>query len=263
MDQLNNIQIESSTSCNGRCTFCPRHDMKRKGGEMTDELFYKIVDEAEKMEVKHIIPFLNGEPFLFPRLFEWLDYLLAKNINFTLYTNASMLTKDKADKINTYPNLNCLIFSVHGYDKASYELQMRIPYERSKANIDYFISIAKVPYQVYILASAINRQGIDTFKQTWGEENVFVGKYVNWAGKRPAPMTGTKRPCERVLHEMTVYWDGRVNLCCMDSDAGVILGDLNRQTVREVWESNQGMRDKHNKLDFDLPLCRDCNFNMS
>jgi radical SAM protein with 4Fe4S-binding SPASM domain len=237
--------------------------MKRKGGEMTDELFYKIVDEAVEMGVTHIIPFLNGEPFLFPRLFEWLDYLKAKGMTFTLYTNASLMTKEKADKINTYDNINCLALSFHGYDKESYELQMRIPYERSKANVDYFVSIAKIPYTVNMIASAINTPHIEEFRKTWGAEHTFIAAYANWAGKRPASMKGVRRPCERVLSEMTVYWDGRVNLCCMDSDAGVILGDLNTQTVREVWESNQWMRDKHKAYDFDLPLCRDCNFNMS
>jgi radical SAM protein with 4Fe4S-binding SPASM domain len=262
MDNLRTIQIESSTACNGKCSFCPRHEMKRKGGTMTDELFYKIVDEAVEMGVTMITPFLNGEPFMFPRLFEWLDYLKLKGLRFTLYTNATYFTKEKADKLNTYDNITEIVFSFHGYDKASYELQMGIPYEVSKANIEYFISIAKIPYRVYLLASVINVQGLDKFKEMWGDK-IFIGKYVNWAGKRPSSMEGTRRPCERLLNEMTIYWDGRVNLCCMDSDAGVILGDLNTQTIKEVWESNQWRRDSHKAYNFDLDLCRDCNFNIS
>lgn len=262
MDKLTTIQIESSTACNGNCTFCPRFDMKRPGGEMTDELFHKIVDEGIEMGVKMITPFLNGEPFVFPRLFEWLDYLEERDIYFTLYTNAAALTKEKAARINAYKNITELVFSMHGYNKESYEMQMRIPYEKSKANVEYFISIAKIPYKVYLLASAINTQGIEQFKVTWPENNIFIGKYVNWAGKRPSNMDGTRNPCGRILSEMTVYWDGRVNLCCMDSDAGIILGDLNTQSIKEVWESNQWMRDKHKSLDFDLELCRNCNFNI-
>jgi radical SAM protein with 4Fe4S-binding SPASM domain len=259
MDKLNVIQIESSTTCNGKCTFCPRFDMKRKGGEMTDGLFHKIVKEGAEMGVVNFTPFLNGEPFLFPRLFEWLDYLEERNLRFTLYTNVSMMTKEKADKLNAYKNINEIVFSFHGFDKESYEKMMRIPYERSKVNIDYFVSIAKIPYRVYMLISDITTPGVEKFKQTWGDK-VFLGKYVNWAGKRFSSMAGTQHPCPRILSEMTVYWDGRVSLCCMDSDAGVILGDLNKQSVKEVWESNQWMRDKHKVLDFNLELCRQCNF---
>lgn len=229
---------------------------------MTDKLFNKIVDEGMEMGVKNFVPFLNGEPFLFPRLFDWLDALEARDLNFTLYSNASILTPEKAERLNHYKHLTEIVFSMHGFDKESYESQMRLNYEQSKANIEHFISIAKVPYRVYMLASETNKRGIETFKKTWGEK-IFIGKYVNWAGKRPADMTGTQRPCPRVLGEMTIYWDGRVNLCCMDSDAGVILGDLNKQSVKEVWESNQWMRDKHKSLDFNLPLCKDCNFSRS
>ena len=232
--------------------------MKRKGGVMSDELFHKIVTEGMEMGVKVFTPFLNGEPFLFPKLFEWLDYLKERKLTFDVYTNASMMTKEKAEKINTYDNIREIVFSFHGFDKASYQAQMGTDYDKCKANIDYFISIAKIPYRVYMLDSAITRPGIKTFQETWGEKS-FIGKYVNWAGKRPASMEGTQHPCPRILSEMTVYWDGRVNLCCMDSDAGVILGDLNKQSVREIWESNQWMRDKHHNFDFDLPLCRDCN----
>jgi radical SAM protein with 4Fe4S-binding SPASM domain len=260
MDKLTSIQIESSTVCNGHCTFCPRFDMKRHGGEMTDELFHKIVKEGMEMGVTTITPFLNGEPFLFPRLFEWLDYLKERNLRFVLYTNASAMTKDKAQRMNNYPNIIELCFSMHGFDKKSYESQMKLNYENSIKNIEYFISIAKIPYSVHMIASQINIPGMDIFRKKWGDKGQIF-KYANWAGKRPASMEGLQHPCPRVLSEMTVYWDGRVNLCCMDSDGGVILGDLNHQSVKEVWESNQWMRDRHKNMDFDMTLCRNCNFN--
>jgi MoaA/NifB/PqqE/SkfB family radical SAM enzyme len=236
--------------------------MTRPEGEMSDDLFYKIVGETMEMGVEIVTPFLNGEPFLFTRLFEWLDYLRERNIKFTLYTNASVLNKEKADRINSYDNCVDLIFSMHGYDAESYNSQTNLSYEKVKSNVEYFISIAKIPFQIYMLNTSVNEQGIEKFMETWKGNRLFIAKYTNWAGMRPSSMQGEKGPCDRILSEMTVYWDGRVNLCCMDSDAGVILGDLNKQTVREVWESNQWMRDKHKNYDFDLPLCRYCNKNI-
>lgn len=227
---------------------------------MTDELFHKIVDEAVELGVTKVTPFLNGEPFMFPRLFEWLDYLEAKGLRYDIYTNASMMTKEKADKINTYKNIDLLAFSVHGYDKKSYESQMKLDYDKVKENIKYFISIAQIPYEVYMLLSETNKPGVEEFKKEWGDK-VFFGKYVNWAGKRPTKLEGTQQPCERMLNEMVVYWDGRVALCCMDSDAGVILGDLNTQSIKDIWNSNAWMRNRHRQGDFDMTLCRDCNFN--
>ena len=62
------IQFESSTACNAKCTFCPRYDMTRPKGEMSDELFYKIIKEGKEIKDSVFIPFLNGEPFVFPRI---------------------------------------------------------------------------------------------------------------------------------------------------------------------------------------------------
>lgn len=262
IDKLISIQLESSTACNGRCSFCPRFDMTRAEGEMSDHLFKKIVDQAVDYGVEIITPFLNGEPFMFRRLFLWLDYLRHKGVKFTLYTNASTLTKEKADTINEYDNCVDLIFSMHGYDEKSYNSQTGLSYAVVKKNVEYFISVAKIPYQIYMLNTGVNEKGIDTFLKTWEGNRTFIAKYTNWGGKRPGSMKGTKIPCERILSEMTVYWDGRVNLCCMDSDGAVILGDLNKQIVKEVWEGNQWMRDKHKAYDFDLELCRHCNKNI-
>lgn len=43
--------------------------------------------------------------------------------------------------------------------------------------------------------------------------------------------------CARPAQEMVVRWDGRVGLCQEDWRGEVLLGDLSRQTVRQVWYS--------------------------
>jgi len=40
------IQFESSTRCNANCSFCPNSDITRPRGEMSDELFHKIIQES-------------------------------------------------------------------------------------------------------------------------------------------------------------------------------------------------------------------------
>lgn len=67
------IQFESTTKRNAKCKFCPRYDMTRPQGEMSDELFHKIIEEGKKFRKAHFVPFLNGEPFVFSRIWGWLD----------------------------------------------------------------------------------------------------------------------------------------------------------------------------------------------
>jgi hypothetical protein len=62
---------------------------------------------------------------------------------------------------------------------------------------------------------------------------------------------------------MSVLWDGRVVTCCMDSNGVQVVGDLNKQTVQEVWTGPvlAGLRKDFGNLDYEkYPVCmsRDC-----
>jgi MoaA/NifB/PqqE/SkfB family radical SAM enzyme len=64
-----NVQFEGLSRCNASCIFCPYSDMERQKGAMNEELFHKIIKEGKELRVKIFSPFLNGEPFLDPKIF--------------------------------------------------------------------------------------------------------------------------------------------------------------------------------------------------
>lgn len=257
------IQIESSTVCNARCLFCPHSKMTREHGVMSDVIFHKIVKEGKEMGVKHFTPFLNGEPFLFPKIFEWLDYLKKERVETHLFTNASLLNKEKIDRLVVYKHIKFVYCSFHGATKETYQRVMgNLNFEKTKENIKYLIAKASFPVYASMVVFEENVHEKEEFKKMWGKYTNFT-RLFNWGGniKSKYERTGTRVPCERVMRYMTILWDGRVCLCCMDSDGEVILGNLNKQSLREIWENNQWLRDKHQNLDFDTKLCRSCNFN--
>jgi len=262
MPVLDRIQIESSMVCNSHCTFCPR-DFTRPKGEMSDELFYKIVKEGKEIGVTSFLPFLNGEPFAFPRLFRWLEHLDSQGAKSHIYTNASLMTKEKVDDLIKYKCIDYVYCSFNGATKHTYEKVMGLDYERTKENIYYLLSVAPFRVRVGMVLIDETIPEIEMFKKLWGKR-AKLPKFVNWAGVKHdgAEWTNTRIPCRQVRHHMTVLWDGRVCLCCFDYDGKVILGDLNKQSIREVWKSIKPIRDRHYKLDFDMPLCKTCNFNI-
>lgn len=258
------IQFETTTACNATCTMCPLPTMQRTRGRMTEALFHKIIREGMEMGVTHYIPFLNGEPLIDRRIFDWLDYMAERELTVTLFTNISLLTPEKADRLAGYANVESVTLSFHGGTKDSYERVMGLDYDDCKAKAEYFLSVAPYRVQVYMTEFEDNAGTVPQFRQTW-DGHSFVGAYWNWAGDRDSAMNDRRhvpqKPCHRVLEQMTIMWDGRVNLCCMDIEGRVVLGDANTMHLREIWDGNQWMRDKHLAHDFDLPLCRDCNMN--
>lgn len=252
--------MESSTFCNARCLFCPRYEMKRKMGEMSDEIFYKVIKDGKEINAKFYSPFLNGEPFVFPRIWEWLDYMKKEEVQFSLYTNAEFMD---VDRLVSYPNVRYVNCSLNGATKETYDKIMRGPdYERSKKNIEELIKKANFRVQVSMVVTEDNVKEIDQFNKMWGKYSK-MRSFKNWGGDRHSSFEdkGEKKPCWAVLNTMVILWDGRVVPCCMDYDGKLILGDIKKQSLKEIWHNSYWLREKHRKLDFSMIPCKECNYN--
>ena len=70
-----------------------------------------------------------------------------------------------------------------------------------------------------------------------------------------------KALCTRVLSLIFIAWDGRVSLCCSDFNMENVVGDLNRQTMEEIWNSREletyrqilAQNEKHR-----IKICSEC-----
>ena len=237
--------------------------MTRPQGAMSDEMFHKIIKEGKDMGVRRFIPFLNGEPFMSPKIFEWLDYMEKEGVSTCIFTNAGLLDKEKIDRLVKYKNIEYINCSFNAASKETYDKIVRGPdFDKTRENIEYLIG--KAPFKVKVGMTVIkeNAHEQELFKQMWGRRAKF-GEFINWAGRRHNPIekTGQKIPCCYLLSKMNILWDGRVCLCCYDYDGRVIFGDMNKESLAEIWKNMGDVRRRHRRLDFDLPLCRDCNGN--
>jgi len=255
------IQFESSTTCNANCTFCPNNSITRLRGQMSDELFHKIIEESKAFRSPEIVPFLNGEPFIFPRIWEWLDHMKDNNCRVYLFTNAERMNVDKLIK---YTNIRYVCCSLNANTKETHnEIVRGLDYDKVVANIEELIK--KAPFRVYVSFVKVdkNKHEFEAFKKRWGKQAVY-GEFKNWGGARHDPLerTGQRVPCQSMLRSITILWDGRVVPCCLDYDGKLILGDANKNTLTEIWQSFSWLRKRHRKLDFDMVPCKECNQNI-
>ena len=254
------INFESSTACNARCVFCPRYDMTRPMGEMSDELFHKIIKDGKAMGVRYYSPFMNGEPFVFPRIWEWLDYMEKENVYVALYTNAEFLDVERFIKYKNIWYVNC---SLNAATKETYNKVMRGPkWETIKKNIDELYKKAPFSMRVSMVLCDENEHELEQFKTMYRRRRICG--FANWTNDRHAEIErkGEKKPCWVLFNQMFILWDGKVVPCCMDYNAKMVLGDANKQTLKEIRDSYGWMRDKHRQGKWDeIPLCRTCNYN--
>ena len=260
MQGLNTLQVETTNICNAKCVFCP-HDKFKIFGTMTETLYRRIVDMATTLpNLETFIPMLTGEPFCDHDYMERLYYARKQlpSARIYIYTNGSLLTEKIIDALGKIPNIGLYI----SLNAASINTRKRL------MGLDDFKYVAKMLNYLYSKRIFYQTTMVEHPSISLEEKTAFKHKsgqiiyYSSWGGEkfkfeRP-PETP---PCRRLLHHITVRYTGEVNLCCFDPFGQVKLGDLNEQTIEEVWlsEQSQTLRQLHktNKA-HTLKLCKYC-----
>jgi hypothetical protein len=135
--------------------------------------------------------------------------------------------------------------------------------------IDY-VGTLHIPHTVSLVQHpSITPEEEEAFNRKWGQvtsssscRTPFVFQHLNFAGLTCPAEGNYFTRCIHATNHMTVLWDGRVNLCCMDPLGRAIFGDLNHQTVAEVWfsEGRQRYVTLHEEgRGTECEVCCDCN----
>lgn len=248
-DFPDHVYVELTNICNARCTICATPTMKRKRQTMSMELFRKIVDECGRQRAKKILPFLHGESLLVPNVADYFRYIrrAAPRTHVNLTTNGSKLSHELSETFLAEDLLDSLIVSIDGGNRETFErIRLGLRYDEVRANVLHFIlrrnALGKSTPQVSIAMVTVegNKHTRQQLKQQWKEaDRVSFSVYFNWAGK----LENKGRPnhkgnfCERIYHYMTILADGRVAMCCFDSEAEYSVGDIRRDSIYDVWHS--------------------------
>jgi radical SAM protein with 4Fe4S-binding SPASM domain len=180
-----------------------------------------------------------------------------RGIRTRIHTNATVLDAKRTERLlDAAPDF--LSFSFDGYDKETYEgNRVNGKFEPVLRNIESFLvakkgRAAKKPYTVLqviemddmrtpeqrakgeVLEARLRAVGLDKF---------YRKRLHNWAGSVEVEhdalwAEGMGRgyvPCTFPWYALTIFYDGRVSPCPQDYFEEVILGDLKKQTVAEVW----------------------------
>jgi radical SAM protein with 4Fe4S-binding SPASM domain len=248
------LQIEPTNYCNADCICCPSSRNSRPKDHMDINLFRGIVDDASGLGVKLVHLFLHGEPTLHPQIVEMIRHLKSKGLAFHMTTNGIPLNEDKIRGIldSGVDSADHVAFSILG---ASREVHNRIfrreYYEKAVENLSLFLELRR--------KLRVNGPVIDTvfyrMRENEHEEEQFIEKWrgvvdhVRLGGDisqsfSDYKLDGKTHPvrtevCVNLWEKMTVFWNGDVTLCCRDVDGDWIMGNLNEQTISEIWNSKR------------------------
>lgn len=233
------IEIETINRCNGSCSFCPinKNIDPRPFKLMDESLFISIIQQLKELNYSGSVGlYSNNEPLLDKRLFKFLQITREALPNATLYlfTNGSLLTNEKFDKLMKY--LDNLII-----DNYNDDLVLNQP--------------VKKVYEYALPKSCKDRVQIYLRK-----ENEILLNRSGQAKNRTKNNFIMKSTCIYPFEQMVVRPDGKISLCCNDATGKVTLGNLTKDTIADVWNNEKYHTVRRNMIKNRSlnPLCRDC-----
>jgi len=214
------LELNVTELCNRKCVFCPRHDPSFYPNQklhLPIQLTEKISKELGELRYKGAVVLCGyGEPLLHPN-FPEIVRIISKNSRVEIVTNGDELTSKNVSQLF---ELGASYFVVSMYDGPE-----------QVENFQKIFSVAGLSEDYFIL------------RDRWhSEEDAFGLKLTNRGGTidvgNQDPVV-TDRPCHYPAYSMTIDWNGDVLLCVQDWNKRIKLGNLNFQTLLEVWYSSE------------------------
>lgn len=271
------IQIQTDSRCNADCVFCGWHHTKgaQPQGRMDDALFRKIVDECGRHWIGRISPYLMNEPLLDPNMPDKIAYINKRRKFVTktkINSNGALLTEGMSEGLID-AGLRHLWISVQGYSEETYRQSMGLSLSKVLGNIDKFLEIrgrkrkGLPKLTITTLKTTIVENELDYAKKYWADRDVrFKIHHVDNRSGKDISHLGTMSPklrrnCDLFLKQAYVLYNGDMIICCHDWKRTVVLGNLGRQSLSEIWNSQHflDLIRQYQAGDFrNLKLCASC-----
>lgn len=234
---------------------CPREFQTHSRGFISFDLFKKIIDESAGY-TKEIWLHYMGEPLMNPRIFDMIEYASNAQIKVGLSTNGTMLTDKNILKLVESKLYLCIISidantkeifgKVRGNERYFDRIESgtrKLLTQLTESNHPMFVSIQ-------FINQVQNKSEHDLFVEKWKpfterneRINLKTKGLTDWGGQFDYSELGlvhkdrSPKSCTEPYRTLIINWNGKVSACCFDYNNKYCLGDVNTQTIREIWNA--------------------------
>jgi len=282
------LMVEPTNICNLKCPLCPSGtgDLNRPRGFMEFDVFKKVVDEVKDFTTQLVL-WNQGEPFLNKDFLKMVRYA-SDNRLYTL-TSTNLNVMPDPDEL-VHSGLDSMIVSLDGTTQETYnkyringELQTvmenvkKVVEAKKRANSAtpyirwQFLVMKHNEHELEEIKRIAHEVGVDQLElksvQIYSKSDVeeFLPenpKYRRYkvSGNNFELKYGIKNRCHRIWTDPVVNWNGEIGICCFDKDVDHKVGNVMRQSLREIW-TNAAFQDIRNHILKDrksIPICRNC-----
>lgn len=285
------LYVDPSSACNFHCNFCPTgHKELINGagyrrGTLSLELFQKLIDDLKEFDQPLKVMRMNkiGEPLLNRNLAEMIS--IAKQSGrieyIDLATNASFFSQELLAGL-VDAGLDRLNISLEGMNAEQYRKTALVDFD-----FDNLVNQVRSFYPnrgdcevtIKIPSSCIEEAQRDLFFNTFGDycDRIFIEDispiWPNFDVEEHAEIKLSqetsqygqqlkeKDVCTYIFYSMVINSDGTVSACCPDWSQSLVIGDLSKQSLKSIWNSDAlfNLRKEHlMRRRKDNPVCSGC-----
>lgn len=284
---LREINIEFSSACNLRCQFCALDHEKPQSyiePELLRKLLTQLTEDKRFQNVKRIQLYNGGETLLHPNRIQLLEILKefksstkAKGLAFpkvVLLTNAMLMREKMSKQIIDLDVVDELMVSLDGGTPEDFEdIRVRAKWPIFYKNISTFLDYrdqqkANIFFKTITILPDHLSFNIDWMHPQFKEillraDDYELRRLHNWAGEveGQTPNKSHKLGCTLLMKQLVILPNGDVTVCCSDLNSRGVVGNLNKQSLYDVYQSPKRLKwlkllyqNKKEEID----LCRQC-----
>jgi MoaA/NifB/PqqE/SkfB family radical SAM enzyme len=260
------VYIQLSRRCNLRCTMCGHHVWESNEGFMTMELFAHALDECAANNLFDIVILAaQGEPFLHPKIFEFLEYAVGRGFHVGIVSNGTPFTKERAERL-AGTGIDFMQFSFAGWDKESYEnTYVGGKFDQVTRNLRHIAeALQKKRSRTQLTVKAVTAtdsadfvRKTQKFLDTLGDFRVLPVTPNNFGGTMQIGRYDEERDiysyrdvkhsslsvCKILMQSVGIFFDGRVTACgCYDANGQLEIGDITKESLKDIMEGRKFRR---------------------
>ncbi len=266
---MKRVYLEITNSCNLNCSFCSEEKGNRFIALDKIENYLDSIKEVSSYIYLHVL----GEPLLHKDFNKIMDLLDEKGFNLQLVTNGVLLEKHK--NILNHSSLRKLSISLHSISN------INVAYNYFDT-IDYFIEnnndkiIELRFYDLNNLDSKLHDylnilENKYHFKETKKNNSyklkdnayIYIQEMFTWPNINN-PYIGDIGYCHGLKDQIAILQNGKVTSCCLDTSGINAFGDLNKNKLKDILDSEY-YKDALNNLNnkkLIMPLCKHCSYRL-
>jgi radical SAM protein with 4Fe4S-binding SPASM domain len=261
------VDYEVSSICNMNCPMCFRpHRSDQNDGLMDFDLFRQSIDECASHHLYSIRLSWRGEPTMHPRLLEMVAYAKRAGIKeISFLTNGMKIQGDYAEAL-VRAGVDYLSVSIDGLYENYNRIRKPAKFEdtvarlrnlrRLRDSVGRGFPLLKVN-TIWSQVKERAREYYDIFSPLVDIIS-FNPDYDYVTTDCPVP---EDHVCQYPYQRLTIKWNGDVPMCISDWDCEVLLGNIGRDRLKDLWDgpTMQAIRTDHKEgRARDYGPCRKC-----